>query len=174
MTKTLLLLRHAKSDQTRSPLDDFTRPLNARGQKAALRMGAYLKEAGLKPDFVLCSAALRATETWERALKGLGDKNIKTKKLRSLYLASPGRILDVLKRVPDEANTVLVIAHNPGMARLAFRLAGKDSKPKALARMRVKYPTAGLAEIRFACKCWADVEVPDAGRLIRFVIPKEL
>ncbi|MCE2509710.1 MAG: histidine phosphatase family protein [Alphaproteobacteria bacterium] len=176
MTKTLLLLRHAKSDQTGSVLDDFDRPLNARGRDAAPKMGAFLRASGLVPELVLCSAAARAVETWTLArvaLAGAGADSIPAKQLRSLYLASPSRILDVLHRTPDAVGCVLVIGHNPGIARLALRLPGADAKPKALRRLKGKYPTAGLTELCFESKRWGDV-VPGVGRLVRFVAPKDL
>ena len=59
----LLLLRHAKSSWRQADLEDHQRPLNKRGLAAAKRMGLYLAEAGLRPDRVLCSTALRTRET---------------------------------------------------------------------------------------------------------------
>jgi phosphohistidine phosphatase len=65
MTRTLILIRHAKSDWDDPALSDHDRPLNARGQLSAPRIGAWLAERGVTPDAVLCSTALRTRETWD-------------------------------------------------------------------------------------------------------------
>lgn len=50
MTKTLLLLRHAKSSWKDEKLKDFDRPLKRRGEKDAGRIGLVLVEAELVPQ----------------------------------------------------------------------------------------------------------------------------
>jgi phosphohistidine phosphatase len=176
MARTLLLLRHAKSSWSDPALADFERPLNKRGQKAAPRMGAYLREQGLVPGLVLCSAARRAVETWALAGEALskgGTAPVRTKYLRSLYLAPPSRMLAALRRTPDEAESVLIVGHNPGFEHLALGLAGPGSKPEAQRHMEAKFPTAALAELRFEARRWRDV-APGTGKLVRFVTPKAL
>ena len=176
MAKTVLLLRHAKSSWADPFLEDFDRPLNKRGQKAAPRMGTYLRKQGLVPDLALCSAAQRAVETWALAGAALSKSDspqVTTRHLRSLYLAPPSRILSVLQRLSDDVQSVIVIGHNPGTEHLAQRLAGPGSDAKALDRLELKYPTAGLAELRFQVARWSEV-APGGGKLVRFVIPKDL
>lgn len=176
MPKTLLLLRHAKSSWSDPSLADFERPLNERGQKAAPRMGAYLRRQALLPELVLCSAARRAAETWELAETALTKSEVASvpaKHLRSLYLAPPSRILAALRRLPDEIDRLLVIGHNPGMEHLAARLAGPGSKSKPSRLLETKFPTAALAELRFEAQTWKQLE-PGGGRLVRFVTPKDL
>ena len=58
--KTLLILRHAKSNWNYPDLSDYDRPLNARGKQDAARMGEHLREQGLIPDRILTSSAKRA------------------------------------------------------------------------------------------------------------------
>jgi len=62
--KTLHLLRHAKSSWRDIGQDDHHRPL---GRGAARAMAKYMKRAGIEPDVVLCSTAVRAKETRLRA-----------------------------------------------------------------------------------------------------------
>ena len=145
MTKVLYLLRHAKSSWSDPELSDFDRPLNERGRKAAPQVAAYMQRNGLAPDLVLCSSACRAAETWDLMSSAFGG-DLTVKHQRSLYLATPSRILSALSHVPDSIERVLVLAHNPGLEHLAVRLAGSGSEPKALEEMRQKYPTATLAE----------------------------
>ena len=63
--KRLLLLRHAKSSWDDASLADRDRPLAPRGHKAAERMAEHLRSGGPAVDLVLCSPALRTTETLE-------------------------------------------------------------------------------------------------------------
>jgi len=170
--KTLLLLRHAKSSWDDPSLEDFDRPLAPRGEKAAPLMAAYLKKKELRPDLVLCSPAARARQTWSLVAQSLGDK-VKVKELQGLYLGAPSRLLEAVRRAPDAAPCVMLVGHNPGMEHLAMALAGPSSKPKAMAKLHAKFPTAALAEIEFDAKSWKDL-AHGTGRLKRLVQPKDL
>src|SRR4030095_11832023 len=71
--RTLQLLRHAKSDWDRPAGDDHERVLAARGQRPATLVGVHLAQQATAPELVLCSTALRAVETWERAAAQLAQ-----------------------------------------------------------------------------------------------------
>ena len=64
--KRLCLWRHAKSDWSDPASDDFNRPLNARGMRAANFMARYIAESPYRPDAVLCSTAKRAPGVMSR------------------------------------------------------------------------------------------------------------
>lgn len=170
--KTLLLLRHAKSSWDDPRLEDIDRPLAPRGIRAAPLIAAYLVSKRLRPDFVLSSPAARAHQTWSLVAPSLGGE-ITVKELRGLYLAAPSRLLEAVRRAPDGAACVMLIGHNPGMEHLAVALSGPRSKPKALAKLKRKFPTAALAVIEFEAAAWAGVARGD-GRLRRMVWPKDL
>lgn len=170
--KTLYLLRHAKSDWSDPSLEDFDRPLAPRGLKAAPRMGRAFRKQGLKLDLVLCSAARRAQETWEQFQSEL-KQDAHVKVMRSLYLATPSRLLSTVRRVREPAQRVMLIGHNPGFHHLAVRLSGPASKPKALSKLWHKYPTGALAVIKFETATWSAVgDCP--GRLVQFLRPKDM
>src|SRR5262249_60816733 len=64
--RTLLLLRHAKSDwSTEEP--DERRPLSKRGRRDAPAAGRWLAEHAPPLDLVVCSTAIRAQRTWALA-----------------------------------------------------------------------------------------------------------
>ena len=172
MKRQLLLLRHAKSSWADPGLGDFDRPLNRRGRGAAPLMADFLAAKGLRPDLVLCSAAVRTRQTWASMAPKLGE-DIPVKVLKSLYLAPPSRLLAAVRRAPDEAARLLVLGHNPGLERLAAELCGPGSDPKALATLAAKFPTCALAEIRFEAESWSELP-EDGGRLEQFVVPREL
>ncbi|HZD26735.1 MAG TPA: histidine phosphatase family protein [Alphaproteobacteria bacterium] len=169
--KTLILLRHAKSSRDDPRLADAERPLAPRGRKAVPKVGRALGEGPGRPDLVLCSAARRAVETWEGLAPQLGAE-VPAKLLKSLYMASPSRLLATVRRAPDAVDRLLLVGHNPGLEELALRLAGSGERA-ALERMAVKFPTGAFAELRFAAARWADIG-PGGGELRRFVRPRDL
>jgi phosphohistidine phosphatase len=173
--KTLCLLRHARTSR-RIDQQDFDRPLAPAGFEAAHRMAEILRAENLVPGLVLCSGARRARETWEAVEAQLDPDDTRRVSLDlrdDLYLASHLRLLTALRGLPDTSNAVLVIAHNPGLQRLAGSLAGPASRQGALAALSRGYPPAGLAVLSFMTEHWAEV-VPGAGRLERFLDPAAL
>jgi phosphohistidine phosphatase len=169
--RSLLLMRHAKSSWERSDLDDALRPLAPRGRQSAPLMAHHLKAERLVPDLVLCSPALRVQQTWQLMSPVLGG-GVAAKTLRGLYPGAPSRLLEALRRLPDEVGRALLIGHNPGLGALAVSLAA-SGPPKELQRMRAKFVTAGLAVLTFELEHWRDLAL-ESGRLERFVRPKDL
>ena len=166
--RRLMLLRHAKSAYPEG-VDDHERPLAERGEKAAARMGAYMAEEGLLPDLAIVSTAHRAQQTWELARSAF-RREIKQRDEKRIYEASVQAIFDVVRKAPARGKTLLLVGHNPGFEDLALTLIG-GGEPEALARLRKKYPTAGLAVIEFDIDRWREVAAR-GGRLERFETPK--
>ena len=159
--KTLILLRHAKTERE-SPDGDFGRSLTRRGWADAERMGKEMRELGLDFSLVLASPARRVVET----IDGLGD--LAPKFDQRIYNASTSQLLDVVRSADDNADSVLLVGHNPSMERLAAQLTGDDKD-----RLVEGMPTAALAEIKLPIEHWRDV-ADGKGRLVRFIKPKDL
>ncbi|MCE2482681.1 MAG: histidine phosphatase family protein, partial [Alphaproteobacteria bacterium] len=100
--KTLLLLRHAKSDWGDPAREDFDRPLNARGRKAARGMAGHIARRGLGPDLVWCSTAARARETWALMATALAP-GIGAAWRDDLNLATARDLLAIARRAPARA-----------------------------------------------------------------------
>ncbi|KTF70409.1 SixA phosphatase family protein [Sphingomonas sp. HT-1] len=168
--KTLLVLRHAKSGWDDPVARDFDRPLNPKGQRAAVTMGRYLREQGLRFDHVAASPAVRVQETLAQVATGYGAA-IAPAWDQKLYLASVGTLLDAIEAFPDSAETVLLSGHNPGLEELVLDLTADSGELRG--EVARKFPTAALAELRFTVDRWADA--PSAGaELRRFVRPRDL
>ena len=167
--KTLTLLRHAKSGWDDPVANDFNRPLNARGRRAARAMGREMRRLGLAFDQVLASPATRVTETLTELAQGYGAA-VDTHFDASIYLAPVETLLALVRAADDADSRLLLVGHNPGMEQLALLLSG----PGALRdRIAAKYPTAALAEIGFEVAHWRDIATGE-GRLARFIRPREL
>tara|TARA_B100000686_G_C16627245_1_gene882551 strand:- start:441 stop:983 length:543 start_codon:yes stop_codon:yes gene_type:complete len=168
--KTLLLLRHAKSDWANPGLDDFDRPLNARGRKAATRMARFIRSEDLSPDLVWCSTAARARETWSLMAPTLSDE-AEVVSRDDLYLASRERLLAVARTAPDHAQRLMIVAHNPGLHDLAVSLATTSRDQAELIQLVGGLPTSALAIVVFCVDVWAGIS---NGELLQFVRPKQL
>jgi phosphohistidine phosphatase len=170
-TRHILLLRHAKSAWDDPELDDYERPLAPRGRRAAAVMGVYLRDEGLVPDQVLCSAAARGRETWAGAARALAPPP-PVEYDPALYMAPPERLLRRLRKLPDTVGSVLLVGHEGGVDALARRLTGRGEA--ALRRkLAEKFPTAALAVIAVEADHWRDL-AEGAGTIVGLVAPKEL
>lgn len=169
--KTVYLLRHAKSSWDQPNLADHDRPLAPRGEKAAPIMGRHLAEAGLVPERVLCSTAVRARQTWEAVAPALSPAP-EVAYRRDIYDADAGDLVRLLRELPDAVESVMLVGHNPAMEDLADMLVdGGDAQARK--QMASKFPTAALAHIALDTANWAAV-APRAGRLARFIRPKDM
>lgn len=167
----LMLLRHAKSDWGNPTLDDFDRPLNARGRQAADLMADYITETCPPPDLILCSTALRTRQTLNALLTRIAvDIDIQLR--GELYEDSEMDYISLLQNLDTPAETVLLIGHNPATEDTASSLYGQGDK-EAFADLGEKYPTAALAVFTFAARRWPEIG-EGLGTLERFVKPRAL
>jgi len=169
--RRILFLRHAKSAWDEPEQDDYARPLAPRGRRAAAVMGVYIRDEGLAPDLVLCSGARRARETWDIVNAALA-KHPPVEHEEALYMISPERLLKRLRKVPDEAKSVLVVGHEGGVDALARALTGNGA---AALRQRLgeKFATAALAVVAVDLAHWSDL-AEGKGTLTALAAPKEL
>ncbi|MDX2225284.1 MAG: histidine phosphatase family protein, partial [Rhodospirillaceae bacterium] len=75
----------------------------------------------------------------------------------------------------DRHQSVMVVAHDPGLHQAALALLAADQKGrrKLLARVQAKFPTGALLGMTFEAATWADVR-PSAGALTSFMRPRDL
>ena len=169
--RRLYLMRHAKSCWDDPSLDDFDRPLNKRGKKAARRMAAHFRQAGVAPSLILCSSAKRTIQTLD--LLGPALEGIAVSVEPAIYDAAMDTLRDRLGRLDDAVGAVLLIGHNPGLARLAEALAGGNGDPAALKRLSAKLPTGALVTLESDIAHWADL-AEGSCRLVSLVAPADL
>lgn len=161
--RTLLVLRHAKSDWNDGTLPDHDRPLNQRGRRDAPRVGDALAARGLIPDLVITSDAVRARETTEAVVRASGYAgDVQSAPL--LYLAAPDDICAVLRTVEAvEARTIMIVGHNPGFSELVTKLTGEA----------VDLATATLAHVVLPIDRWTDLHPTTRGRLAALWRPRD-
>jgi phosphohistidine phosphatase len=153
--KRLLILRHAKSSWAETSQDDWERPLHARGLRDAPKVGAWLRERAVMPDVIMTSDAVRAHTTAQAVAAAAGySREIVADP--SLYLAKPEDLIDVLNSVTDEADTVLIVGHNPGLEELVQLLTGEYHG----------LGTATLVELDVPIDRWSDLHGTIAASIV--------
>ena len=145
--RTLLLLRHAKSDYPPG-VPDHERPLAPRGVREARLAGDWLRAHAPAVDAVLCSTATRARETLART-----RIEAPVNYVERLYDATPGAIIDeinsVASRFDSDVETLLVIGHEPAMSQVVLGLATAEGSNKSAAEsISTKFPTSAIAVLR--------------------------
>lgn len=144
--RTLILMRHAKAVKGSEAPSDKARRLAPRGQRDAEAAGEALAANGLTPQVALISSAARTRETADIALKHVAAER---RDEDALYHASAQGIWDAF--TASEAESVIVVGHNPGMAELVTTLIAQAHDGSRAARdLAGHVPTAAFAafEIR--------------------------
>ena len=118
--RTILLVRHAKADRP-AGVGDAERPLTARGHADAGAIGAWLAHRDYRPDLVICSPSKRTRQTWHGVALGMADAaadppSPEVDYRAEVYDGDAADLLDVIQGVDDEANTVMIIGHNPSVS----------------------------------------------------------
>ncbi|GAT02120.1 SixA phosphatase family protein [Mycolicibacterium fortuitum] len=165
--RTLLLMRHAKSDYP-DGVADHDRPLAARGIREAGLAGDWIRANIAAVDAVLCSTATRTRQTLERT--GI-DAPVQF--AERIYDARPGTVIDEINGVSScfgtDPSTVLLIGHEPAMSAVALGLAD-GSNPTAAASISLKFPTSAIAVLRVNSS-WDQLALGGA-TLVRFHVPR--
>jgi phosphohistidine phosphatase len=121
---TLILLRHGKSDWS-SDGPDIERPLAGRGRRQAPEAGRWLSTNIGSIDVALVSPALRTRSTWALVAAEL-DAPPQERVDDRIYAATLKELLAVVRQLPDDLGTVVMVGHNPGMEDLLSCLTGEE------------------------------------------------
>ncbi len=162
--KTLLLLRHGKSDWEANYVGDHERPLARRGEKAASKVGRFLAGTSQVPELVICSTALRARQTLENAMDAGNWGSIDVVNDKTIYLASYEQLVSCVASIADEYERVMLVGHEPTTSILAGQLIGGAS---------IRFPTAAIARIDLNIDHWKSCR-SGIGTMIWHVIPAHL
>jgi len=143
--KTLVLIRHAKSDWSHEGLSDVERPLNDRGRKDAPEMAKRLRKKGLEIDLFLSSPAKRAFRTARFFAEEFDVKKDDIQVEEKLYGAMPQQFEEVIASITDKEDIVAVFSHNPGITNYA----------NSLCEVRTdNIPTCGMFAVQADVDSW--------------------
>ncbi|UDY25139.1 SixA phosphatase family protein [Nocardioides sp. Kera G14] len=161
MTRTLVIIRHAKAEQFGS--SDHERPLTARGESDAAAAGRWLYAEGIVPEQALVSTALRTRETYAAIAEAAGWVEEPWVDA-TLYEAGVDTVLELVHALEDDTQTAVIVGHNPAMGMVAQLLHNGSGVPLG------EFATSAIAV--FECDGdWASLDVGSA-RLRAFEVPR--
>jgi len=160
--KTVILTRHAKSSWKFPELKDYDRPLKKRGLADAPIMAGVLKDKQVNIDRIISSPAVRAMHTAKIFAQELGIYEALIVSEPKLYMGSRSKLLKEIQQLDDSLNTIVLVAHNPGLTDLANFLLEEEIK---------NIPTSGIAGIGFEINSWKEV-AKGKGKMLFFEYPK--
>ncbi|HEY0103840.1 MAG TPA: histidine phosphatase family protein [Brevundimonas sp.] len=142
--RRLILMRHAEAERAADSGRDRDRALSARGRREAASMGRALAGRGMKPDLALVSPAARTRQTWDLLHDAFGD--VEVREDEPLYNGAADALRRLVEAAEDEAGTLMVVAHNPGVHLLAVEyLVESAASPSVLDRMSGGFPPGAAA-----------------------------
>ncbi len=143
--KTLLLIRHAKSDWSNDGLLDIDRPLNNRGYADAYTMSKLFKETKILPDLIISSSAIRAISTALIISRNLNYNPSAILINSSLYESTTNKYSKVVEKIDSGYKCVLLFGHNPVISDFAMNLGHP---------LKTEMVTCAVATINKEVKNW--------------------
>lgn len=161
--RVLYVMRHCKSRWDEPDTDDHERGLNNRGKSDAIALGAALRERASPPDLIVSSTARRARATARRVASAWGyDGTVRLEK--ALYEGGVTECLATIESLPDAAQSVLLIGHNPTLETLLWTLG----------LPRLPLPTGATVALDLEIARWQDLDSAAEARARLRIEPREL
>ncbi|MGP9768049.1 CHAD domain-containing protein [Halomonas sp. AOP13-D3-9] len=147
----LYLMRHAKAKQLSGDMADHQRPLRKRGERQAAAMAHVLQRWQALDGEVYVSPAARTRATFDKIAAQLPDCTLIHQDHfdEALYTFDGEALLAWLQTLPNEAERVLIIGHNPALVDLACWL-DKRAPPSL--------PTGSVLHFTLPDTPWAAME----------------
>jgi phosphohistidine phosphatase len=145
--KKLFFIRHGKA--THKSMPDKKRYLIEKGIKRTIKHAKQLKEKGITPDLIISSPAVRAYQTAELIAKTLNYPVDKIKINKNFYFEPEDLVINEILSLPNDAQTVFLVGHNPLWTDLADYYLSAD-----IWHLR----TSGIAGVGFDTDDWTEIE----------------
>lgn len=162
--KTLVLVRHAKSDWGNEALKDIDRHLNERGYEDAYFMSDWYKKNMQMPDLMVSSPATRSLSTAFIFARKFGKPESEIKIKESVYESTTENCIKLISQFDNNNSCAMLFGHNPGITNLANEL-NKELMFDNIA-------TCGIVCIEFDINNWKDILKVKEGKLLNYKFPK--
>jgi len=124
----VFLIRHAKAIDETLELPDPARHLTPEGRDQARSLGDRLRWYDCEPTHVFASPLVRAVQTAELVVAGLGCGRPVEILATLAPEESPRDVAAALAKLPDDA-VVIAVGHEPGLSALGALLVGAADFP---------------------------------------------
>lgn len=155
--KTIVLMRHAKSEASAFLKSDFERKIIERGISDVTKISNYFLSKYEMPQLVLSSSAVRTKQTIQLFIK-TSSINREIEYIEELYHAQASKMLDIINEKIVGYDSVLVVGHNFGISQLANILSSSGAEEMS---------TSSICILQFI-----DHIMPYEGKLIEYIKPK--
>ncbi len=167
MSSYLYIMRHAKSDWSGPQTPDFERPINGRGRRNSVRIGQWMSDNNYIPQKIISSPATRAKETIELVIEQITKFNHDDLIFQDdLYLAQFTQLIEIINTYQNDAQSLMLIGHNPGIENLVNYLCSQSDNPETAVT------TANLFIFEYAENHFNPAT--DSCKLIEAIKPREL
>lgn len=160
--KTVILVRHAKSDWNDPYVQDHDRALNNRGERDAPFMAEKFKEKNIAVDLIISSTAYRAISTAKAFASSIEYDFDKIRQELGIYEVGQRYVIQELTKLDDNINTVMLFGHNPDFSSLAKYLCGD---------FQYQMTTCSIVCIDFEFENWSNIKNV-SGKVRFFEYPK--
>lgn len=144
--KTILFIRHAKSERAESGQQDIDRPLNKRGYFDAHKIGKELREKDFGNKQFISSPAIRCISTALIIAREINYPQEKISIHTQLYEAKESIYSELVFSMSDNLDTIFIFGHNPTISFVISKFA------------KIPYteiPTCGVSVLNFETNYWA-------------------
>ncbi len=166
----LYIMRHAKSSWAIPGARDFDRELNEKGLEDLKKISKHIKKHNISPDLVLCSSATRTRQTLDSVVDAF-EKTPEISYTEKLYSSGLSEYIEIINSV-NNANSIMIIGHNPMCGSLATSLPG-SGEAEQIEKIAYRYPTAALTTIDFETENWSTITKGN-GILQNSLFPSEI
>jgi len=160
--KKLIFIRHARAEDQQSGISDFERSLTVKGKITSREMARRFKERENSTGLFVTSPPFRALETAYIFAGELGVRHEDIRVNSDLYFRPDMRhILDFLKTISDDVDTITFFGHNPSFTELPDRLCKEGCE---------FLTKTSIVCISFQVNTWSDIKL-DSGKQEYFLKP---
>ena len=147
--KQLIIVRHGKSSWKYESIADIDRHLKEKGIHDVYEMAGRLKDQDIEPEVIISSPATRALHTALIFARTLNHPVNKIHLKDIFYHGNDQDVLEIIRTVPDDADSIMIFGHNPTFTDLANHFLPEELD---------KLPTAGMAVIEFNTDSWQEID----------------
>lgn len=148
-SKTLIILRHAKSSWAESGVQDFDRSLEPRGVNDITMLAGKVKAKVSELEAIFSSPAERAIRTAMLFAQTVGFPQEKIRVRKDLYTVGCLQLWDMVKAFDNGLSTVMVVGHNPTLTDFVNLFLGRPID---------NVPTSGIVGLTFSTENWEGIE----------------
>jgi len=124
MKKKLYLIRHSYAENPGTKRD-FERQLTLEGQSKVRALGRHLLKESFLPGKILCSPAVRTTETVQNLVEELAINERIVEFKDTIYNASVRELLALINSLDESEQVIVIVGHNPAVSYLGEYLTSE-------------------------------------------------